>query len=249
MGLNLGRRPHRQHFAVVQRDHPVGHPVHQGHVVLDHQHRDAEFGFHVADPERHVVGLLHVQPGRRLVEQDELRLATERAGEFDHLAHTVRKARDQLVAMSLQIEEFYHLFHPPAVGFFVAPDVREEKQLLPELGGAVPVPADQKVVEDGGILEQFDVLEGARDPAPGDVVRGLPGNVLILEIERAGGRIVEPRDQVEDRAFAGTVGADDRQDLSLLDSKADGIHRLQAAEAQRQVFGAQIAHLFRSDLT
>ena len=61
MVLHLGRRAHRQHAAVIQRNDAIGDPVDQCHVVLDHQHGDAELALHVADPERHVVGLLDIE--------------------------------------------------------------------------------------------------------------------------------------------------------------------------------------------
>ena len=113
----------------------------------------------------------------------------------------------------------------------------------------MPVPADQQVAEHGRILEQFDVLEGAGDAEPGDAERRLLGDVLVLEVNPARGRGVDARDQVEDRALAGAVGADDRKDLALLDREIDGVDRLEAAEMQREIFGAEIAHRFRSDFT
>jgi hypothetical protein len=57
------------------------------------------------------------------------------------------------------------------------------------------------------------------------------------------------RDQVEDRALAGAIGADDRKYLALLDSEIHGVDRLEAPEMQREIFGAEIAHRFRSDFT
>ena len=111
------------------------------------------------------------------------------------------------------------------------------------------VPADQQIGEHGGILEQFDVLERARDAEPRDVVRRLLRNVLIFEKNSARCRRIDPRDQVEDRTLAGAVGADDRENLALLDREADGIDRLQATEMQREIFGAELAHRFRSDFT
>src|SRR5713226_5968609 len=113
----------------------------------------------------------------------------------------------------------------------------------------MPMPADQEVTERGRILEQFDVLECAGDTEPGDAECGLLGDVLILEINLARGRAVDPRDQVEDRAFAGPIGADDREYLALLNREADRVDRLQAAEMQRQILGAEITHRFRSDFT
>ena len=111
------------------------------------------------------------------------------------------------------------------------------------------VTADQQVGEHGGVLEQLDVLEGAGDAEPCDVVGRLLGDVLVLEEDLARGRRIDPRDQVEDRALAGAVGPDDREDLAFLHRKTDGIDRFQAAEMQGQVLGAKIAHRFRSDFT
>jgi len=111
------------------------------------------------------------------------------------------------------------------------------------------VPPDQQIGEHGRILEQFDILEGAGDPELGDTERRRLGDVLILEIDPARGRAVDPRDQVEDRTLSRPVGADDRKNLALLHREADGVDRLQAAKMQGQVFGAEIAHRFRSDFT
>ena len=61
----------------------------------------------------------------------------------------------------------------------------EEHQLLPKLSGGMPMTADQQIAEHGGILEQFDVLEGAGNPELGDTEGGRLGDVLILEINLA----------------------------------------------------------------
>src|SRR5437879_5397910 len=113
----------------------------------------------------------------------------------------------------------------------------------------MPVTADQEVREHGGVLEQLDILESARDAEPGDAISGLLRDVLILEKNPSRGRAVDARDQVEDRAFAGAVGPDDGEYLALLHSERDSVDRLQAAEMQRKIFGAEIAHRFRSDFT
>ena len=204
--------------------------------MLDHQHRDAEFGADVADPERHVVGLFDVQAGRRLVEQHQLRLRTQRPRKLDHLADAVRQAGDQLVAIGLEVEQFDHLLDLVAMVEFGAPHGGQIQQLLHEVRRRMAVPADQKVAQHGRVVEQLDVLEGARDPHLGDVMRRRRGELLAVEHQPARGRVIEPRDQVEDRGLAGAVRADDREDLPLLDGEVDLIDRLQAAELQREVF-------------
>jgi hypothetical protein len=70
--LHLGGRAQRQHLALVHRQHAVGHARDQAHVVLDHQHRDAEVVLDVLDPERHVAGFLDVEARGGLVEQQQL---------------------------------------------------------------------------------------------------------------------------------------------------------------------------------
>src|SRR3979409_1446917 len=113
----------------------------------------------------------------------------------------------------------------------------------------MPVPPDQEGGGNPRILEQLDILEGAGDPELGDAEGGFLRDVLILEINPARGRAVDPRDQVEDRAFSRPVGADDRKYLARLHREADGIDRLEAPKMQREIFGAEIAHRLRSDFT
>src|SRR6266852_1743548 len=79
----------RERAAVVQRQHAVGDRADQAHVVLDHQHGDAQELGDVLDPEGHLLGLLDGEPRRRLVEQQELGLGAERAPQLDDLAGAV----------------------------------------------------------------------------------------------------------------------------------------------------------------
>ena len=85
---------------------------------------------------------------------------------------------------------------------------------------------NQQVREHARIVEQLDVLKCARNAHAGNLVWRHFGDVLVLEKEMPRGRLVEPRDHVEDRGLAGTVGADDREDLALADLEAHGIDGL-----------------------
>jgi hypothetical protein len=117
------------------------------------------------------------------------------------------------------------------------------------LRGRMAMPADQEIGYYGGVLEQLDVLERAGDAEARDPVGRHLGDVLILEEDPSRGRAIDPRNQVEDRALAGAVRPDDRQDLALLDREGHRVDRLQATEMKREIFGAEVAHRFRSDLT
>src|SRR6266478_6273416 len=89
-----------------------------------------------------------------------------------HLAHAVGQVHDQVVAVGLQLEEVDHLLGRLAMGALPGAHRGEEQDLLQEARPSVGVAAQQQVLEHRGVLEQLDVLEGARDAPPGDLVRG-----------------------------------------------------------------------------
>ena len=68
--------PEVEHVDVVARTH------HEAHVVLDEQDAEA-VGRELAQQRAELVGLVLVEPGRRLVEQQHPRLARERARHLD----------------------------------------------------------------------------------------------------------------------------------------------------------------------
>src|SRR6185369_10938667 len=78
--------------AVVEHDDAVGDVHHHAHVVLDERDRGAELVVHVEDEARHVLLLLDVHAGHRLVEQQEIGLHRQRAAELDALLEAVRQA-------------------------------------------------------------------------------------------------------------------------------------------------------------
>jgi hypothetical protein len=111
MLLHLLRRAGGQHLALVHGQHAVADLGHQRHVVLHHQHRDAQFMLDVLDPERHVLGLLDVEAGGGLVQQQQLGLGAQRPRQFHHLAHAIGQPGDHRVAVVLQVQQLDHLFH------------------------------------------------------------------------------------------------------------------------------------------
>ena len=118
------------------------------------------------------------------------------------------------------------------------------------------VPADQQVVQHGGMLKQLDVLEGARDTECGDLVRRLVGQFGAHVVDVARCRCVDAADQVEDGRLAGAIGADQGEHLTLFDIEADIVHSQDASKANTEISCGQQglhggwlygAHFRRSD--
>src|SRR5690606_16039118 len=84
-------------------------------------------------------------------------------------------------------------------------------------------------------LEQRDVLEGAGNALHRRHVRLHPAALLAAEDDAAFLRVVDTVDDVEHRALAGTVGADDGPDLVLAHVEGNVGQRLDAPETQRNV--------------
>ena len=160
---------------------------HQPDVVLDEEDRVA-LRRDLPDERRHRLDLDRVHPGGRLVEQEQLRLGGERAGDLDPpllavgevlhpLAHGGRRARPARGAPP-------RARGPPAPRRAAAgsPRSRAASDSLP-----AQVLADDDVVARGQLREEPDVLEGARDAERGDAVRARArGRARPSKLDRAG---------------------------------------------------------------
>ena len=137
---------------------------HDAHVVLDHHHRGPALLVDVEDEAGHVLLLLGVHAGHRLVEEEELRLERERARELDALLEAVGERADDLLADVLDLEEVDDLLDDLAV-----------RDLLPLAAAAqrrrrasTPVRwwtwrPMRRLSSTVMPAEEGDVLEGARD--------------------------------------------------------------------------------------
>jgi len=101
------------------------------------------------------------------------------------------------------------------------------------------VGADDDVLQRRHLPPQPNVLERPRNPQPGDLVAFQPAQWLTVEHNRAGAGSVHPGDRVEAGGLAGTVGADQAQDLAAVDREAHRVQRGQPAEADTEVAGLQ----------
>ncbi len=102
-----------------------------------------------------------------------------------------------------------------------------------DLESAVPLGEGRRhdVLQHREVGEDFRRLEDARDAELVDLVRLLARQHRAVEDDGAAGGRQPSDDDVEQRRFAGAVGADDRMRLALFDLKVDVGQRMQASEA------------------
>src|SRR5438034_909205 len=77
-------------------------------------------------------------------------------------------------------------------------------------------------------------------PAVGGEADELPP--AVVEADPAGRRRVEARDQVEESRLPRAVGADEADDLALIDPERQILHGPETTEVLRQAFGLEERH-------
>src|SRR5262249_34901990 len=87
------------------------------------------------------------------------------------------------------------------------------------------------VVLDGECRKRPHNLKSASDATATYLVGRQPVDTLAGKKNCATVRCKDPRDHVEQRSLAGAIGADDGKNVTLIDLKAQPIHRDKTAEA------------------
>src|SRR6266545_3294782 len=100
---------------VVERDHAIRDVHHHAHVVLDQCDGSVELVVDAEDEPAHVFLLLDVHARHRLVEQQELGLGRERAGQLDPLLEPVGQLARRGLADGLDLQEIDDALHKGAV--------------------------------------------------------------------------------------------------------------------------------------
>ena len=85
------------------------------------------------------------------------------------------------------------------------------------------------------MVEQLDILEGARDAQPGHVVGRAAGDVLAVENDPPAAGFIEAADQIEDGGLAGPVGAHQGEYFAGFHVEADAVHGFHATEGDGQI--------------
>ena len=100
----LARRPERDDLAVVHDRHAIAQPLRFVHVVR-REHDRAARALELVDEIPELPARLRIEPGRRLVEEQQLRIADQRAGEREPLLLAARQRADARAPLLLELHE------------------------------------------------------------------------------------------------------------------------------------------------
>ena len=91
--------------------------------------------------------------------------------------------------------------------------------------------ADHDIFQQRHFPEESDILEGAGNSLPRDLVRLLASDLLSVECDASRCRSQQPSNEVEYRSFAGAVGADQTKYAIVGHSEIDALKNIKAAKA------------------
>jgi hypothetical protein len=238
VGAHLVGPPVRDLAPVVERDHPVRDVHHHAHVVLDQRDGGPELVVDAEDEAAHVLLLLDVHARHRLVQQQELGLGGQGAGQLHPLLQPVGQRARPRLADGRDLQEVDDALDELPVRELLPHRGAPVERLPQEAAVHLEQPPGHDVVEHAHALEEGHVLERAGDAERRHVVGPQVRSVASLEADLARGGVIEAADHVEQRGLARSVGADDRHDLSAPDLEAHPIESLDGAEPH-----ADLVHL------
>ena len=107
--VEIALRADLLHLAVGHDDQPVGHGQRLLLVVRDHHRGQAQLLLQLADLDAHLLPQLGVEIGQRLVEQQDVGLDHERAGERHALLLPARQLARQALRQTFEAHQAQHL--------------------------------------------------------------------------------------------------------------------------------------------
>ena len=149
--------------------------------MLDEQDGDAELVAHAVDGVHQLLGLVGVHTGGGLVQQQQLRVRGQCAGNFQLALLAVGQLAGLVVGLLVQVKDFEQL-HGLAVHlvlFFLVS--RQTQDAGPHIVPDLVVQTDLDVIQHRHIIEQADILEGTCNTGLADKLGVLAGNVLAVQ--------------------------------------------------------------------
>ncbi len=225
--LGQGRGPDQP--SRVDRDQVVADPLDLPQEVRRHDDRDAELGADPVDECEHLLAPGGVQPGRRLVEEQQARIVDQRLGELDALAHPGRIAADGAVPLLVQADVTERLGGPlPCRGRGQAAHARHVGD---EVGGA-------------DVRRQAVVLRHVPHPLPDLAPMGRGVHAQHRGASR--GRPDQAEQHLQQGRLPRAVGADQPHDPAV-ERERDAVERGDAGISLGQAVGGDQRHPLRME--
>ena len=175
--------------------------------MRDVDERDADVVLDRLQLELHLLAQLEVERAERLVEEQDLRLVDERAGEGDALLLAAGELPRLPPLEAVQVDELEDRTRPGPSSLLAAQALAAE--------------AERDVLEDRQVGEERVALEDRVHVAP---VRREPGHVLVAEEDAALVRLLEAADHPQRRRLAAARRAEQREEAAALDLERDVVH-------------------------
>ncbi len=171
----------------------------------------------LVEPATEILSHLGVERPERLVQEQHFRAGSEGASQRDALALAAGQLLRVPIGEPRHLDELEQLLHA---------DVPRLLRLLPD------PEAEGDVLRDGHVPEQGVVLEDEPDLA---LLHALGGDLLVTHHDPAGRGALQARDNAQHRALARSGRAEQRGDRAGTCRERHVRHRLEVAEALRQV--------------
>jgi len=199
--------------------------------VLHQQHGHVPLALHAAQDFGQRRRLVDVEARRRLVRQEQARLAGQGPAELDEAAVPEAQGGHGHLRQVLEADELEHGVDGLHLVGLHATFV---EQVLPQRAVAAPGPlGHDHVVAHGQVGEDLDALERPADPEPGAQVGGQLVDGLPAEVHAAGARAQLAAHAVEQRRLAGAVRAHEPDRLPRRHRQRHVVEGLHAAELDR----------------
>ena len=228
-------------LAAVKHVDPAAKLGDEAHIVLDQEHA---FAISSEAPENfgQRVAFDIVHAGDRFVEQDEIGLGRQRPHHLDPALMAVGQAAGRIIGLAGHVETVEQLEGAaPEVGDFPRGG-RQAEQRGERRRALVAVEADHHVVDDAGLAQQADVLEGSSETGTADFVGRRVGDVGFADMDGAIADRQHAGDHVDDGGLAGAVRTDQPGDLAGRNLQIGVLRGDHAAEILGQAGQRQRAH-------
>ena len=205
-GAHVGRGALEDLGAEVQHVHVVADVHHQRHVVLHQEDADVPFRHDPGEYRAEAFSLRPVEAGRRLVEQQDVELPGQAAGQLDQPPLAGGQRRYRAVGQPGDPGQRQGLLG----GRAAAAPLGARLVQLPPRPAARPgrLPAQGYVLPGCQRVEQLHLLEGAAQSVPGPGGRVEARHVRAVQPQCPAGRPDQAGSRVEQRGLARAIGPD-----------------------------------------